>query len=396
MRCVRVCRFYVGKAWEMSFALPSLCHWYFTDLIDESSADMVYWAYLILAAFSSFLGSMLVASKAIDDALHAVIILLVLISVALLLSFVFLPESVTPSASLNSLLAAGDVHNNLSRASYLYWIRPFEDMYASFRLLPRKANLTYVILVYAVFELIQQRDSELELQYLQEVAEFSTVEQSTYLMVRFLVATCVYSIIFPFWSLFSNRTYKDAFGFGFVMVAVKLFGMIFVTSKKLAYFLEMFGAMDALITVMIDRVLDHHCTASTSPSVHQAVLGIRSLAQGLSPLFHASVFALFRLGGLYFPGAPFVSLFALALVGLLLLLNIRVEQYGFVTPVSIFLRIVTLTFHSDDEDLENCINLPVSGRGYVSEEDSNNSSSTTATSADEDEPSMLPAEDRFD
>ena len=123
-----------------------------------------------------------------------------------------------------------------------------------------------MILVYAVFELIQQRDSELELQYLQEVAGFGTVEQSTYLMIRFLVVTCVYSIVFPFWSLFSNRTYKDAFGFGFVMVAVKLFGMIFVESKMLAYFLEVFGAMDALITVMIHHVIDHHCTSSISPN----------------------------------------------------------------------------------------------------------------------------------
>ena len=391
-------RYYVGKAWEMSFSLPSLCHAYFTDLVDESSADMVYWAYLVVAAFSSFLGSMLVASKVIGDdhSLYAVIISLVLIGTALLLCFIFLPESVAPSASLNSFLAAGDAHNNFGRATYLHWIRPFENMYASFRLLPRNPNLTYVILVYAVFELIQQRDSELELQFLQEVAGFGTVEQSTYLMIRFLVVTCVYSVIFPFWSLFSNRTYKDAFGFGFVMVAVKLFGMIFVESKMLAYFLEVFGAMDALITVMIHHVIDHHSTASSSPTVHEAVLGVRSLAQGLSPLFHASLFALFRAGDIYFPRAPFISLFCLALAGLLLLLNIRVEKYGFVTPVSIFLRIITLTFHSDDEDLDNCINMPVSGRGYISEEDSNNSTSTTATSTDEDEPLMLPLENRFD
>ena len=391
-----MCRYYVGKAWELSFALPSLCQSYFADLIDESSADMVYWTYLTLAAFSSFLGSMLVASKAIEDVQHAVIILLALIGTALLLCLLFLPESVAPSTSLNSFLAAGDAHNNLRRTTYLHWIRPFEDMYASFQRLPKNPNLTNVILVYAVFELIQQRDSELELQYLQEVAGFGTVEQSTFLMIRFLVVTLVYSIIFPFWSLFSNRTYKDAFGFGFVMVAVKLFGMIFVKSKMLAYFLEVFGSMDALITVMIYRVIDHHSTSSSSFIVHQAVLGVRALAQGLSPLFHASLFALFRLGEFYFPRAPFISFFCLALTGLLLLLNIRVEKYGFVTPASVFLRIVTLTFHSDDEDLENCINMPVSGRGYISEEDSNNSTSTTDTSADEDEPLLLLPEDRFD
>ena len=389
-------RYYVGKAWEMSFALPSLCHWYFTDLIDASSADMVYWAYLIVAAFSSFLGSMLVASRAIEDALHAAIVLLTLIATSLLLSFVFLPESVAPSASLNSFLAAADAHNNLSRATYLHWIRPFQDMYASFRLLPRDPNLTYVILVYAVFELIQQRDSELELQYLQEVAAFGTVEQSTYLMIRFLVVTCVYSIVFPFWSLFSSRTYKDAFVFGFVMVAVKLLGMVFVESKMLAYFLEVFGAMDALITVMIHRVIDHHSTSSSSSTVHEAVLGIRSLAQGLSPLVHASLFALFRLGVLYFPGAPFVSLFCLALVALLLSLKIRVEKYGFVTPVSVFLRIITLTFHSDDEDLDNCMNMPVSGTGHAAKEKSKHSSPATAMPGDEDEPLMPPPEDRFD
>ena len=126
------------------------------------------------------------------------------------------------------------------------------------------------------------------------------------------------------------------------------------------------------------------------------MLGIRSLAQGLSPLVHASLFALFRAGELYFPRAPFISLFCLALLGLLLLLNIRVEKYGFVTPVSIFLRIITLTFYLDDEDLDNCINMPASGAGYTTTEKSRHSSPETVISGDEDEPLMFPPEDRFD
>ena len=365
----------MAKAWEMSFSLPAICYLYIDDLIEEKSADMVYLTYLLTACMSCCVGLLFPAVGVLDDALRAVIISLFLIGIAVLFTVLFVPESVATSTQLNGFLAVDSGHADIRLSTFEHWVRPFQEMYDSLTLLAENESFRSIMIIYLLLELMNQRDSELELQYLQEVAGFGTMEQSMFLMIRYLIASFVYVVLFPLWTMVFMRTYKDAFGLGILLAVVKFFGMIFVRSPWAAYLLEACGSIDAIVSLMIFRVMDHHSQSSDAHSLNSAILGIRSIAQGLSPVVHAALFALFRETFVYFPGAPFVSLSVIAFAGLMLVFNIHVAKYGFLTPTSVFLRLVTLTFYSDDEDLDDCANLPVSGRGYFSEDDTNNSSS---------------------
>jgi len=369
--------FYLAKAVELSFSLSSVSYAYLMDLVEETSTDMVYVVYLSAVSFSSFVGALLVVTSVLEDVLHAVIFTLVCIGVSVAFVLCFVPESVAASMHHNSFRSSDETQTETNRIGFDLWVRPFQEMYTSFRVFLENERLVSVLCVYTLFEFINQRNSELELQYLQEVAGFGTREQSLFLMIRFLVSCFVYAVFFPLWTLVFMKTYKDALGLGFVMAAVKLFGMIFVRMPWLAYVLEACGAADAIVNLIIYRVMEHHCQSVQPQYLTAAIMGIRSIAQGLSPVFHALLFPVFRHTDIYIPGLPFVSLFVFAFIGFVQVLNIRVEKYGFPMPSSTFLRLVTLTFLTDEEEFDDCINsLAISGRGYYSEEDTNSSESS--------------------
>jgi len=244
-------------------------------------------------------------------------------------------------------------------------------MYNSLWELEKSKRVVALLSVFMVLEMVSLDNFKLELQYLEESVGFGTTEQAGFLATRFITTSIVYSILFPIWSIVCQRTYKDAFGFGFCMLAVKFFGIIFVRSTTQACLLEACGSLSTLSSLMILPIIEQQIPDSIS-----ATMSLRTIVQGLSPVFHAGLFALARHidSDSYLPAIPFISLFALALLEVIVMMNVRVINYGLAAPASEFLRIVTLTNRWEYEDFTNRYDFPVSGRGYYSEEDTNNSS----------------------
>ncbi|CAD7701104.1 unnamed protein product [Ostreobium quekettii] len=299
---------------------------YLGDVISRENRTVVFGFWAGTFNVSSIIGSSINISGLVRTPEVAAVVALGTVVISTALAAVWLPESLPPAARLAARQRAYEAGVLGGRGLMACVKKPFLSAWTSLKILARNELFMKLTVTVTIFFIVLQETMEFIFQYLQEVAGFDTMDQSIFFAV--LGVGGLFTLYVVLWFLFTvvGLSEKSVLIIGIISFALEQLMLSLVHAKWQGYAAIAVGSLGGLAFPAIQAIKSKSVGEEEQGAVQGALVGARSVGQGIGPFFFLILFNGFRSRGLYFPAAPFVAALVLELGALVVASTIRLPS----------------------------------------------------------------------
>lgn len=313
--------YFIAQVVAVPFSSQSICLAYIADVITQESRILAFGLLSLMFSVGVIIGTGLTLSGATGTLETACIVGACMTLVSTLIFLFFIPESLTPEVQQRARVAVSEkrARSNLSQSLAFCWTS-FKE---AIKILWRTPFFRKLTIIMFIVSMVAEEYIEFKTQYLQEVLDFGTSEQTVMMMIMGLSGFFIMTVGMWFVRSVVHLSDKQILALGCSVLAIS-FGLLAAAQAAwMAYLSTALVSFWMFLSMAISSMKSANVRPEEQGAVQGALTAISSIGFGLGPLLFLALYVAFRHGAVYLPGAPFYFAFFLMIVTVFIALSLK-------------------------------------------------------------------------
>lgn len=313
--------YFVSHIVASPFSSQSIVLAYIADVISLECRILAFGLQSLMFSLGVIFGTGLILSGAIGKLETACIVGGGMSLVSALIVLFFIPESLPPDVQRKAREAVTEkrARTNMSKSLAFCWTSFKEAM----KILWRTPFFRKLTIIMFIVMMVSEEYIEFKTQYLQEVLDFGTEEQTIMMMIMGLCGVFIMTVGMYVVKSLLKLTDKQILAMGTLALALSFGLLALALSAWMAYLSTALVSFWMFLSMAISSMKSANVAPEEQGAVQGALTAISSIGYGLGPLLFLALYVAFRHGAVYIPGAPFYFAFFLLIVTVCIALSLK-------------------------------------------------------------------------